>query len=116
MAPIQRTLRLCAECLSRKRPALITRSGKGVGYNYVSDQWRKHFGIGEHIVRTEIHESFAVARGAEGTELALAACGQRSAQTAEDYQTERVYKARLTKLQVSMMELAEDLPGGAFDV
>lgn len=105
-----------ADCLSQKRPALITRSGKQVGYNYVSAQWLKYFGISEHIVRTEIHEIFASALGAEGTELALAACGQRSARTAQHYHTQRVYKARLTKMQVSMLELAEDLPEGAFNL
>ena len=105
-----------SDCLSRKRPALVTRSGECVGYNYVSDQWRKHFGIGEHIVRTEIHETFATAWGAEGTELALAACGQRSARTAQHYHTERIHKARLKAMQGSMLELAEDLPEGAFDV
>lgn len=104
------------DCVSRKRSALITRSGNGVGYNYVSAQWLKYFEISEHIVRTEIHEIFAIAMGAEGTELALAACGQRSAQTAEHYHTERIRKARLTKMQVSMIELAEDVPVGAFDV
>lgn len=102
-------------CVSKKRPVLLTRSDKAVAYGYVSDVWRKYFKTGEHITRTEIHQSFAVALGVAGTELALAACGQRSAQSAAHYHAERVFDARLTSMQIGMLELADDLPPEAFE-
>lgn len=104
------------DCVSRKRPALITRTGSGVGYNYVSDVWRAHFGTGEHITRTEVHESFAEAKGAIGTELALALCGQTSPETAVHYHGKRLQRGRLTKMQNGMLRMTEDLPDDVFAV
>lgn len=103
-----------ADCLSRRRPVLMNASRAGVGYNYVSDVWRRHVGTGEHITRTEIHETFAVARGAEGTELALAACAQTSPRSAAHYHGERLRRARLAAMQEVMLALAEGLPDDAF--
>lgn len=101
-------------CLADRRPALVTWTGEGVGYNYVSDVWRKYFGIGEHIARTEMHESFAARLGVEGTELALRACGQRSPQSAKHYHGQRIRQTRMTRMQDGLQALATDLPGDAF--
>lgn len=104
------------DCLSMQRDVLIKRSGQPMHYGYVSTVWWKYFGTGEHIARTEVHEAFALARGAAGTELALAACGQRSAQTANHYHTKRIHTARLMGMQAGVLELAEQLPAAMFEV
>jgi hypothetical protein len=103
-------------CIAEKRPVLVTRSGAGVAYHFVSDVWRKHFGTGEHIARTEIHEAFAQARGAEGTDLALAACAQSSIQTAGHYHTQRLKRSRLDRMQAELLNLQNEFPEGTFDV
>lgn len=105
-----------AACVAQKRPALVTVQCQGVGYNYVSDIWRKYFGIGEHVTRTQMHETFAEQRGTAGTELALQACGQHSAQSASHYHGRRIRTARLAQMQGGMEALARDLPDGLFAV
>jgi hypothetical protein len=49
---------------------------------WISTVWRRHIGTGVHIVRTLWHEEAAEDGG---TWMALALCGQRSAQTARHY-------------------------------
>ena len=87
-----------------------------MAYTFVSDVWRKHFGTGEHIARTEIHEAFAQARGAEGTDLALAACSQTSIQTAGHYHTQRLKRSRLDRMQTELLNLMHEFPDGNSDV
>ncbi|MBC2835158.1 hypothetical protein [Paragemmobacter straminiformis] len=103
------------EVVRDRRPVLITRSQDGVGYNYVSDVWRKYFKTGEHIARTEMHEAFAGISGPLGTELALAACAQHSPQSASHYHSHRIRTDRLAKMQRGLANLASGIPDKNFD-
>lgn len=81
-------------CLKSNRPLFVRNDGVGVGYNYISDCWRSVFGTGEHIARTVLHTFLGIELGATGTDMALAANGQKSPRTAADYQDQMVAKAQ----------------------
>lgn len=103
------------ECLRSNRPLFIRNDGKGVAYNYVSDCWRKQFGTGEHIARTILHTFLGVELGPVGTDLALAANGQRSPATAQAYQDDVVKKVRRLRGQESLAEIAASAVSDLFE-
>lgn len=96
------------ECLSSNRPLFIRSDGEGVGYNYVSDCWRSEYETGEHIARTILHTFLGVEFGQAGTDLALAANGQNSPETAREYQDNAVSMALRLKGQASLGEIVEE--------
>lgn len=82
------------DCLQSDRPVFVRNDGEGVGYNYVSDCWRRIYETGEHIARTIQHTFLGIELGVAGTDMALAACGQSSPGTAQKYQDDAVAKAK----------------------
>lgn len=96
------------DCINANRPLFIRNDGEGVGYNYISDCWREIFGTGEHIARTILHTFLGIELGAAGTDMALAANGQKSPKTAAAYQDEMVGKARRLQGQKSIATLVDD--------
>ncbi|MFY2826589.1 hypothetical protein [Ruegeria sp. MALMAid1280] len=95
------------ECLRSSRPLFIRSDGEGVGYNYVSDCWRRVYGTGEHIARTIQHTFLGIELGPAGTDMALATCGQNSSQTQKHYQDDTVAKALRLKGQASLAEIPD---------
>lgn len=95
-----------AECMASNRPVFVKNDGEGVGYNYVSDCWRSVFETGEHIARTILHTFLGVELGVAGTDMALAANGQSSPETAAAYQADMVKKAGRLKCQGSLADIA----------
>lgn len=95
------------DCLTNNRPLFIRNDGEGVGYNYVSDCWRAKFGTGEHIARTILHTFLGIELGVAGTDMALAANGQKSEQTAASYQDDAVAKAKRKLGQKSLTYLVD---------
>ncbi|MBO9436474.1 hypothetical protein J7394_19830 [Ruegeria sp. R13_0] len=96
------------DCQKTKRPLFIRNDGEAVGYNYVSDCWRRVYETGEHIARTILHTFLGVERGIAGTDMAMAACGQTSPATAAKNQAEMVGKARRLQGQKSLAGLVDD--------
>lgn len=96
------------ECLRTNRPLFIRSDGAGVGYNYVSDCWRRVYGTGEHIARTIQHTFLGIELGPAGTDLALATCGQNSPETQKHYQDETVGMALRLKGQASLAEIPDE--------
>lgn len=91
------------------RPLLVTVNGTGVGYNYVSDAWRRHLGTGQHIARSLVHEGLSEAFGQEGTEAALALCGQRAPSTRIHYQGQAAHRGKVKRSQSWIADIASDL-------
>lgn len=104
-----------AKCMASNRPLFVRNDGEGVGYNYVSDCWRSAFGTGEHIARTILHTFLGVELGVEGTDMALAANGQTSPETAAAYQDDMVKKAQRLKGQESLADIAKDADQALFE-
>ncbi|MBE1297153.1 MAG: hypothetical protein GJ678_13120 [Rhodobacteraceae bacterium] len=102
------------DCMASRRPLFVRNDGESVGYNYVSDCWRKVFGTGEHISRTILHTFLGVELGAAGTDLSLSACGQSSPDTAATYQDDIVKKAGRIKGQAALAEVAQDADATLF--
>ena len=73
-------------CLREGRALFVSRSGEPAHRNYVSTCWWHVFGTGSHVARAKIHDQLAHL-GPRGVELALAACGHRSEQSAEFYRS-----------------------------
>lgn len=73
-------------CLREGRALFVNRTGEPVHRNYVSKCWWHVFGTGSHVARAKIHDQLA-RLGPRGVELALAACGHRSEQSAEFYRS-----------------------------
>lgn len=92
------------------RPLLVTVNGAGVGYNYVSDAWRKHLGTGQHIARSLVHEALSETFGQEGVEAALALCGQRAPSTRAHYQGQAAYRGKVKRSQDCIADIAGGLP------
>lgn len=103
------------ECLRSNRPLFIRSDGEGVGYNYVSDCWRSEYETGEHIARTILHTFLGVELGQAGTDLALAANGQNSPETAKEYQDSAVSMALRLKGQSSLGEMVKEEHFKIFD-
>lgn len=99
-----------------QRPLLVTVNGKGVGYNYVSDAWRKHVGTGQHIARSLVHEGLSEAFGQNGTEAALALCGQRAPSTRAHYQHTAAHNGKMKRSQSWIADIALGLPPEAWDL
>lgn len=103
------------QCLQEHRPLFITNDGNPVGYNYVSDCWRKTFGTGEHIARTILHTFLGIELGEAGTDLAMAATGQRSHATAEAYQRDALAMAQRMKGQAKLADVASTYDSSIFE-
>ena len=73
-------------CLREGRALFVNRTGEPVHKDYVSTCWWHVFGTGSHVARAKIHDQLA-RLGPRGVELALAACGHRSEQSAEFYRS-----------------------------
>lgn len=73
-------------CLREGRALFVNRTGEPVHRHYVSECWWHVFGTGSHVARAKIHDQLA-RLGPRGVELALAACGHRSEQSAEFYRS-----------------------------
>jgi len=97
-----------ADCLESNRPLFIRNDGEGVGYNYISGCWRSIFGTGEHISRTILHTFLGIELGSAGTDMALAANGQKSPKTAAAYQDQMVSRARRLQCQKSFEGMVGD--------
>lgn len=96
------------DCLNSNRPLFIRNDGEGVGYNYISDCWRKIFDTGEHIARTIQHTFLGIEFGIAGTDMAMAACGQTSPETAAAYQDKVVGMARRLQGQKFLAGIVDD--------
>lgn len=103
------------DCMHSNRPLFIRNDGEGVGYNYVSDCWRKIFGTGEHIARTILHTFLGIEMGSAGTDMALAANGQKSPSTAAAYQDQMVRKAQRLQGQKSIERMIGDEHAALFE-
>lgn len=95
------------ECLANKRALFITNIGEPVAYGYVSDRWRAAVGTGEHIARTILHTFLGIELGQEGTDMAMAANGQRHHGTAKAYQDDALAMAQRMKGQTELMNVAQ---------
>lgn len=73
-------------CLQEGRALFVNRTGQPVCKNYVSICWWHVFGTGSHVARAKIHDQLA-RLGPRGVQLALAACGHRSDESAEFYRS-----------------------------
>ncbi|WP_372922529.1 hypothetical protein [Roseovarius sp.] len=73
-------------CLREGRALFVNRTGEPVHRNYVSTCWWNVFGTGSHVARAKIHDQLS-RLGPRGVELALAACGHRSDESAEPYRS-----------------------------
>jgi hypothetical protein len=93
-------------CLAEKRSLFINNDGTPVAYGYVSDCWRREVGTGEHIARTVLHTFMGVEMGQAGTDMAMAACGQRNHATADAYQGDALSMAQRMKGQAELREVA----------
>lgn len=98
------------------RPLLVTVNGTGVGYNYVSDAWRKHLGTGQHIARSLVHEGLSEAFGQDGTDAALALCGQRAPSTRLHYQGQAAHRGKVKRSQNWIADIADGLPPEVWDL
>ena len=98
------------------RPLLVTVNGTGVGYNYVSDAWRRHLGTGQHIARSLVHEGLSEAFGQDGTDAALALCGQRAPSTRAHYQGQAAHRGKVKRSQNWIADIADDLPPEVWDL
>ena len=96
------------ECLADKRALFITMTGEPVAYGYVSDRWRAAVGTGEHIARTILHTFLGIELGQEGTDMAMAANGQRHHGTAKAYQDDALAMAQRMKGQTELTNVAQD--------
>ena len=82
---------------------LFAKLGKKLGEGWISKAWRRHIGIGEHIVRTLWHEE---ALDNEDTWMALVLCGQEGGgRTARHYQVKQ-QKRQAGKRAKSLMRAA----------
>lgn len=82
---------------------LFAKSCKKLGEGWISTAWRRHIGIGEHIVRTLWHEE---ALDDEDTWMALVLCGQEGGgRTARDYQVKQ-QKRQKGRRAKSLMQAA----------
>lgn len=73
-------------CLREGRALFVNRTEEPVHRNYVSTCWWHVFGTGSHVARAKIHDQLS-RLGPRGVELALAACGHRSDESAEPYRS-----------------------------
>lgn len=103
------------DCMNSNRSLFIRNDGEGVGYDYISDCWRTVFGTGEHIARTILHTFLGIELGAAGTDMALAANGQKSPKTAAAYQDEMVAKARRLQGQKAFEGMVDDAQLALFE-
>lgn len=95
------------DCLQQKRPLFITSTGEAVGYNYVSDAWRRELGTGEHIARTILHTYFGIEYGMAGVEMAKAACGQTAQGIEKEYQDNSLKKVQRLQGQSEITAISE---------
>ncbi|MBI6630997.1 hypothetical protein [Pontibaca salina] len=93
------------KALKGRRPLFINGNGSLVGYNYVSDAWRKTVGTGEHIARTILHTFLGIELGMAGTGMAKAACGQRSVGIEAEYQDDALKKVQRLKGQAEFADI-----------
>lgn len=84
--------RMRERCLENKRSLFVTVDGTEVGYNYVSDTWRRHVGTGEHIARSMMHDHLGL-KGERGVAEAMIMNGQRDRRVAEKYTTQEGRRA-----------------------
>ena len=102
------------DCIAQQRPLFITTSGDPVGYNYVSDAWRRELGSGEHIARTILHTFLGIELGIAGIDMAKAACGQRGFGIEKEYQDEILGKAQRLKVQAELSKITKSIDGDPF--
>ncbi|UWQ02842.1 hypothetical protein K3X44_05845 [Aliiroseovarius crassostreae] len=103
------------KCLQEHRALFITNDGSPVAYNYVSDCWRQVVGTGEHIARTILHTFMGIKLGEAGTDLAMAATGQRSHATAVAYQGDALAMAQRVKGQTELSDVAKEFDPSVFE-
>lgn len=95
-------------CFVQKRALFVTSTGDPVAYGYVSDRWRAAVGTGEHIARTILHTFLGIELGQAGTDMAMAATGQRHHATAKAYQDDALGMAQRMKGQAELANVAQD--------
>ena len=93
-------------CFEQKRALFVTSTGDPVAYGYVSDLWRSAVGTGEHIARTILHTFLGIELGQAGTDMAMAATGQRHHATAKAYQDDALGMAQRLKGQAELTKIA----------
>lgn len=103
------------KCLQEHRALFITNEGTPVAYNYVSDCWRQTVGTGEHVARTILHTFLGVELGEAGTDLAMAATGQRRHATAVAYQGDALAMAQRMKGQAKLRDVANTFEPSIFE-
>lgn len=102
------------DCIFQRRSLFITTSGDAVGYNYVSDAWRRELGTGEHIARTILHTFLGIELDLAGVDMAKAACGQRGYGIQKEYQDDTLNKAQRLMVQAELNEIVKPFEGDPF--
>jgi len=82
----------------------------GVAIRWPSKVWQRHFGTGEHIVRTLWHQ-LTYLTAPDKVWMALALCGQASERTAEEYRMKAGRRAVCGRAQSLMRAARADLCG-----
>lgn len=100
--------KLRSDAEKNRHPLFLKANRKPPSERFVSNVWRAHFGTGNHISRTLVHDTLGK-KGVAGVAEALALCAQRDPRTALFYQTKALADARRVQaLETLVAEFSED--------